>query len=56
MAPPVSAMNTSAVRDALDDGDALANKAIEQEQAGKELLQRLENGDPGEPDYQNALQ
>ena len=45
-----------AVRDALEDGDALADKAIEQEQAGKKLLQRLEDGKPGEPDYHEALQ
>src|ERR1700761_8797397 len=45
-----------AVRDALEDGDALADTAIEQEQAGKRLLQRLEDGTPGEPDYQEALQ
>jgi hemerythrin-like domain-containing protein len=45
-----------AVRDALEDGDALADTAIEQEQAGKRLLQRLEDGEPGEPDYQEALQ
>lgn len=45
-----------AVRDALEDGDALADEAIEQEQAGKKLLQRLEDGKPGEPDYQEALQ
>lgn len=45
-----------AVREALEEGDALADKAIEQEQAGKELLQRLEDGDPGEPGYQEALQ
>lgn len=44
-----------AVRDALDDGDALADKAVEQEQAGKQLLQRLEDGEPGEPDYHEAL-
>jgi hemerythrin-like domain-containing protein len=44
-----------AVRDALDDGDALADTAIEQEQAGKRLLQRLDDGEPGEPDYQEAL-
>jgi hemerythrin-like domain-containing protein len=44
-----------AVRDALDDGDALADKAIEQEQAGKQLLQQLEDGEPGEPDYHEAL-
>ena len=45
-----------AVRSALDDGDALADKAIEQEQQGKKLLQRLEDGTPGEPDYHAALQ
>ncbi|GFG62736.1 hemerythrin [Mycobacterium kubicae] len=45
-----------AVRDALEDGDELADKAIEQEQAGKKLLQRLEDGKPGEPDYHEALQ
>jgi hemerythrin-like domain-containing protein len=45
-----------AVREALEEGDALADKAIEQEQAGKKLLQRLEDGDPGEPGYQEALQ
>ena len=44
-----------AVRDTLEDGDALADEAIEQEQAGKKLLQRLEDGKPGEPDYQEAL-
>jgi hemerythrin superfamily protein len=45
-----------AVRKALDDGDALADKAIDQEQAGKKLLQRLEDGKPGDPDYHDALQ
>jgi hemerythrin-like domain-containing protein len=43
-----------AVRQAL--GDALPDKAIEQEQAGKKLLQRLEDGKPGDPDYHEALQ
>ncbi|ORW95393.1 hemerythrin [Mycobacterium sp. IEC1808] len=43
-----------AVRRAI--GDSLADKAIEQEQAGKMLLQRLEDGKPGEPDYHEALQ
>ena len=43
------------VRKALDDGDALADKAIEQEQAGKKLLQQLEDGAPGEPGYHQAL-
>ncbi|WP_197383205.1 hemerythrin domain-containing protein [Mycolicibacterium mengxianglii] len=45
-----------AVRQAVENGDTLADTAIEQEQAGKELLQRLEDGKPGEPDYQEALQ
>jgi hemerythrin-like domain-containing protein len=45
-----------AVRDALDDGDELADEAINQEQEGKKLLQRLEDGRPGDPDYQQALQ
>jgi hemerythrin-like domain-containing protein len=44
-----------AVRDALDDGDKLADEAIAQEQEGKKLLQRLEDGEPGEPDYHQAL-
>jgi hemerythrin-like domain-containing protein len=45
-----------AVRDALEDGDELADEAIAQEQEGKRLLQRLEDGEPGDPDYQQALQ
>lgn len=45
-----------AVRDALDNGDELADEAIAQEQAGKKLLQRLEDGKPGEADYHEALQ
>jgi hemerythrin-like domain-containing protein len=44
-----------AVRELLDDGDALADRAIEQEQEGKKLLQRLEDGIPGDPEYQEAL-
>lgn len=44
-----------AVRDALDEGDELADKAVEQEQAGKQLLQQLEDSEPGEPEYQEAL-
>lgn len=43
-----------AVRKAI--GDALIDKAIEQEQTGKQLLQRLEDGKPGEPEYHEALQ
>jgi hemerythrin-like domain-containing protein len=45
-----------AVRRALDDGDALADKAIQQEQDGKKLLQKLEDSKPGEPQFQEALQ
>lgn len=42
-----------AVRKAI--GDGLADKAIEQEQAGKKLLQRLEDAHPGDADYHEAL-
>ena len=45
-----------AVRNALDDGDELADVAIAQEQEGKKLLQRLEDDEPGDPDYHEALQ
>jgi hemerythrin-like domain-containing protein len=45
-----------AVRNALDDGDELADHGTAQEQAGKALLQRLEDGTPGEADYHDALQ
>src|ERR1700722_7744097 len=45
-----------AVRAALEDGDALADEAIAQEQDGKLLLQRLANGKPGEAEYHEALQ
>ncbi|MCV7399151.1 hemerythrin domain-containing protein [Mycobacterium fragae] len=45
-----------AVRKALDDGDALADKAISQEQDGKKLLQRLENGKLRDSAYHDALQ
>jgi hemerythrin-like domain-containing protein len=44
-----------AVRDALDDGDELADEAIAQEDAGKKLLQRLDDGEPGQSDYHDAL-
>jgi hemerythrin-like domain-containing protein len=45
-----------AVREALDDGNELADEAITQEQEGKKLLQRLNDAEPGDPDYQQALQ
>ena len=44
-----------AVRDALEEGDALADDAIKQEQEGKKLLQRLADGKPGEAEYHEAL-
>ncbi|GFG86182.1 hemerythrin domain-containing protein [Mycolicibacter algericus] len=44
-----------AVRAALEDGDHLADHAIAQEEAGKTLLQLLEDGAPGEPEYHRAL-
>jgi hemerythrin-like domain-containing protein len=43
-----------AVRAAI--GDGIVDKALEQEQAGKKLLQRLEDGKPGDSDYHEALQ
>jgi hemerythrin-like domain-containing protein len=43
------------VRDALDDGDELADVAVAQEQSGKKLLQQLEHGQPGEAAYHDAL-
>ncbi|OBI75102.1 hemerythrin domain-containing protein [Mycobacterium sp. E740] len=42
-----------AVRDAI--GDGLADEAIAQEQAGKKLLQTLEDKEPGDPEYHDAL-
>jgi len=45
-----------AVRDALEEGDALADEAIKQEQDGRKLLQRLVDGKPGEAEYHEALQ
>ncbi|TSD99857.1 hemerythrin domain-containing protein [Skermania sp. ID1734] len=45
-----------AVRHWLDNGNAMADYAVAQEQAGKKLLQRLEDGKPGEPDYHDALE
>jgi hypothetical protein len=37
-----------AARDALDDGDEIADHAIEQEEAAKKLLQRLEDSEPAQ--------
>jgi hemerythrin-like domain-containing protein len=45
-----------AAREALDNGDELADEAVAQEQDGNRLLQRLHDGKPGDPDYHDALQ
>ncbi|BBZ40137.1 hemerythrin domain-containing protein [Mycobacterium conspicuum] len=44
------------VRKALNDGDELADAAVAQEQEGKKLLQQLEDSQPGQPEYHQALQ
>jgi hemerythrin-like domain-containing protein len=44
-----------AVRASLDDGDSLADEAIAQEQDGKRLLQLLNDGQPGDPEFHQAL-
>lgn len=44
------------VREKLDDGDELADRAVEQEQQGKKLLEKLREGKPGEGQYHEALQ
>ncbi len=44
-----------AVRASLDDGDALADEAISQEQEGKQLLQLLNDAQPGDPKFHQAL-
>jgi len=43
------------VRERLEDGDKLADDAMSQENSGKHLLQKLENGKPGEDEYHGAL-
>ncbi|MFG1931792.1 hemerythrin domain-containing protein [Mycobacterium sp. NPDC048908] len=44
-----------AVRKSVEGGDELADVAVTQEQEGKKLLQALEDGKPGDPEYQQAL-
>jgi hemerythrin-like domain-containing protein len=44
------------VREHVQDGDTFADQAVEQEQEGKRLLQRLLEGRPGEAQYHEALQ
>ncbi|BCK57971.1 hemerythrin domain-containing protein [Nocardia wallacei] len=43
------------VRDAVPDGDALADHAIDQEDAAKQLLQRLDECPAGSIDFEDAL-
>lgn len=44
------------VREKLDNGDELADHAVEQEQEGKKLLEILRNNAPGDVEYHEALQ
>ena len=44
-----------AVRDKLPDGDKLASTAIGQEQEGKEVLDRLDKLDAGEPEFEQLV-
>lgn len=44
-----------AVRRALSDGGSLADKALEQEDEGKRLLQTIEDHAPGRPEFATAL-
>ncbi|TDP32932.1 hemerythrin domain-containing protein [Nocardia ignorata] len=43
------------VRRVVPDGDELADRAIGQEDAAKRLLQRIENSEPGERAFEQAL-
>ncbi|GGL17314.1 hemerythrin domain-containing protein [Nocardia jinanensis] len=44
-----------AVRTALPDGDELADRALEQEDTGKQLLERIERSEVGAPEFEQAL-
>ena len=44
-----------AVRSALVDGNALADRALAQQESGKKLRQRLAESKPGERDFDDAL-
>lgn len=44
------------VREKLDNGDELADRAVEQEQQGKKALQQLLDSEPGQVQYHEALQ
>lgn len=44
-----------AVRRALPDGDELADRALAQEDAGKQLLQRIESAKAGSREFEQAL-
>ncbi|WP_189094718.1 hypothetical protein [Nocardia jinanensis] len=41
--------------EALPDGDELADRALEQEDTGKQLLERIESSDVGTADFEQAL-
>lgn len=44
-----------AVRDALEDGDDLADQATHQEDEGKQLLQTIESAEAGTAEFEKAL-
>lgn len=44
------------VREKVEGGDELADRAVEQEQQGKRALQQLLDSEPGQVEYHDALQ
>lgn len=44
-----------AVRKSLPEGDELADHGLEQEESGKQLLQRIEDSEAGSPEFEQAL-
>lgn len=44
-----------AVRKTLPEGDELADHGLDQEEAGKQLLQQIEDSEAGSPEFEQAL-
>lgn len=44
-----------AVRKTLPEGDELADRGLDQEEAGKQLLQQIEDSEAGSPEFEQAL-
>lgn len=44
------------VRDQVPDGDALANQAVDQEYAAKQVLDALDKADPGQSDFEAMIE